>query len=248
MTTAPARRAGHGLTDEAIAGIRSMIVDGDIKPGEKLPREADLAKVLGISRNSLREAVRALSLVNVLDVRQGDGTYVSSLTPGRLLEGLNFIIDFHQTDSILEFVRVRRILEPEAAAMAARLVSDEQLAQMQAAVDSSSLAATPEHMLVCDIDFHRLIGAASGNTVLAGLLEGLSAPTNRARVLRGRTQPGAAARTVAEHQAIVDAIRSREPDVARSAMLMHVAGVEIWLREHQALGRLDLLDGPAAPG
>jgi GntR family transcriptional regulator, transcriptional repressor for pyruvate dehydrogenase complex len=69
---------------------------------------------------------------------------------------------------------------------------------------------------------------------LAGLLEGLSAPTNRARVLRGSTEPGALERTVAEHQTIVDALRSRESQVARAAMLMHVAGVEIWLKQHMA--------------
>ena len=77
------------LTDEAIGKIKDMIVSGRVRPGEKLPREADLAAELGLSRNSLREAVKALTLINVLDVRQGDGTYATSLAPSLLLETLS---------------------------------------------------------------------------------------------------------------------------------------------------------------
>src|SRR5919201_914322 len=105
-----------------------MIVAGDLQPGDRLPREADLAERLGLSRNSLREAVKALSLIRVLDVRQGDGTYVTSLAPQLLLDALNFIVDFHRDDTVLEFLEVRRILEPAATAMAATQMSDEAVA------------------------------------------------------------------------------------------------------------------------
>src|ERR1700740_2177015 len=81
-----AARRPPGVTSEAIERIRELIVSGEWGPGTRLPRENDLAQQLGISRNSLREAVRALSLTRVLEVRQGDGTYVSSLEPGELLE------------------------------------------------------------------------------------------------------------------------------------------------------------------
>src|SRR6202012_766899 len=100
-----------------------MIVSGTLRPGDRLPREADLAAELGLSRSSLREAVKALSLVNILDVRQGDGTYVTSLEPPLLLEALSFILDFHRDDTVLEFLRVRRILEPAATAMAAECIT-----------------------------------------------------------------------------------------------------------------------------
>jgi DNA-binding FadR family transcriptional regulator len=73
-------------TDDAIASIKQMIVTGELRPGDRLPREPDLAERLNLSRNSLREAVRALSLIRVLDVRQGDGTYVTDLDPTTLLE------------------------------------------------------------------------------------------------------------------------------------------------------------------
>ncbi|MDI1289378.1 MAG: FCD domain-containing protein [bacterium] len=219
------------LTDEAILRIKAMILAGQLQPGDRLPREADLADELGLSRNSLREAVRALALINVLDVRRGDGTYVTSLDPDLLLDALTFVVDFHRDDSVLEFLRVRRILEPAAAAMAARRVTAEDLRALQAAVDASLPDSSPEEVLALDIEFHRLVGLASGNSVLASLIEGLSAPTNRARIWRGRTQAGAQERTVREHQAILDALASQEPDLAHAAMVAHVAGVESWLRQ-----------------
>ena len=79
-------RRSAGVTGDAIERIRELIATGEWGPGTRLPRESDLAQQLGLSRNSLREAVRALSLARVLEVRQGDGTYVSSLEAGELLE------------------------------------------------------------------------------------------------------------------------------------------------------------------
>jgi GntR family transcriptional regulator, transcriptional repressor for pyruvate dehydrogenase complex len=218
------------LADEAILRIKEMIVTGKLAPGARLPREADLASQLGVSRNALREAVRALSMINILNVRQGDGTYVTSLEPQILLDTLTFVVDFHRDDSVLEFLRVRRILEPAAAAMAAQEIDEAAVAALQCVVDASSPDAEPEELFALDAEFHRLIGVASGNSVLASLIEGLSGPTNRARIWRGRTEVGAQERTVREHQAILDALAAHAPDVAHAAMVGHVAGVENWLR------------------
>src|SRR6478735_10566891 len=151
------------LTDEAILRIKEMIVSGQLRPGDRLPREPDLAEELGLSRNSLREAVRALALVNILDVRQGDGTYVTSLNPDLLLDALTFVVDFHQDDSVLDFLRVRRILEPAAAAMAAQRVEPGEAAAIQDTIDGCSLEAADEDFLKHDVEFHRLLGLASGN-------------------------------------------------------------------------------------
>src|SRR5215216_2002282 len=104
------------LTDEAIEKIKAMILGGELRPGERLPKEAELAEHLGLSRNSLREAVRALSLIRVLDVRQGDGTYVTSLEPSLLLDALTFVVDLHQDRSVLALMEARRLLEADAAA------------------------------------------------------------------------------------------------------------------------------------
>src|SRR5436190_15969119 len=106
---------GTGVTHDAIESIRELIASGEWGPGTRLPREADLAAELGLSRSSLREAVRALSLVRVLEVRQGDGTYISSLEPDLLLgETTRFATHLLQGQTVVELFEVRRLLEPGA--------------------------------------------------------------------------------------------------------------------------------------
>ena len=217
------------LTDEAIDKIKQMIISGRVRPGEKLPREADLAAELGLSRNSLREAVKALSLVNVLDVRQGDGTYATSLAPSLLLEAMSFIVDFHRDDSVLEFFEVRRILEPAATGMAALHMPDEDKAELGKILDAVSADSPVDDFVATDLEFHRKIAIGSGNSVLASLVDNMSLPTVRARVWRGMTEPRAQERTLAEHQAILDALAAHEPEIARSWATVHIAGVEQWL-------------------
>jgi DNA-binding FadR family transcriptional regulator len=197
-----------------------------------LPREADLADRLGLSRNSLREAVRALSMINVLDVRQGDGTYVTSLDPSLLLDALSFLVDFHLDDTVLQFFEVRRILEPAATALAASRMSDADIASLRLLLDKLSAAPSVEALVANDLEFHRRIAAGAGNAVLCSLIDGLSGPTTRARIWRGLTQEGAVAKTREQHQAIHDAIAARQPELARSWATVHIAGVEEWL--HQA--------------
>ena len=181
------------LTDDAIEKIKQMIVSGRVRPGEKLPREADLAAELGLSRNSLREAVKALSLVNVLDVRQGDGTYATSLAPSLLLEALSFIVDFHRDDTVLDFLEVRRILEPAATALAALRMPAEDMPRLANLLNSVTVNSPVDDFVAADLEFHKNIAIGSGNSVLASLVDNMSMPTARARVWRGMTQPRAGA-------------------------------------------------------
>jgi GntR family transcriptional repressor for pyruvate dehydrogenase complex len=218
------------VTDAAIDKIKGMIVSGELAPGARLPKEADLAERLGLSRNSLREAVRALALINVLDVRQGDGTYVTSLEPRLLLDALSFVVDFHRDDTVLEFFQVRRILEPSATAMAAVNMGPGDVEQLRAILDALPDDPSIEQLVANDLEFHQRIAKGSGNTVLASLIESLSGPTTRARIWRGLTQEGATAKTREQHTAIYEAIATRQPDVARAWATVHVAGVEEWLR------------------
>ncbi len=218
------------VTDEAIDKIKEMIVSGELGPGNRLPKEADLADRLGLSRNSLREAVKALSLIHVLDVRQGDGTYVTSLEPRLLLDAISFVLEFHRDDTVLEFLQVRRILEPAATAMAAQHMTDAEVDELRGILSLLEDDPTVEALVANDLEFHRKIAIGSGNTVLASLIDSLSGPTTRARIWRGLTQEGAVARTRDQHTAICDAIASRQPEVARSWATIHVAGVEEWLR------------------
>ncbi|HUQ57085.1 MULTISPECIES: FadR/GntR family transcriptional regulator [Lentzea] len=220
------------VTDDAILRVKEMIVSGELKPGDRLPREADLAERLGLSRNSLREAVKALSLVRVLDVRQGDGTYVSSLRADDLLGALSFVLDLHRgEDSVLEVLQVRRILEPAAAAMAAQRVDADEIVKLRALCDAAESAKSVEELVEHDLDFHRAIAQCSGNAYLAQLLDTLAGPTVRVRIWRGITQSNAVDRTVAEHRAIVDALAAHQPELARSWSTVHVAGVEQWLSD-----------------
>jgi DNA-binding FadR family transcriptional regulator len=208
-----------------------MIVSGTLRAGDRLPKEADLAAELGLSRSSLREAVRALSLMNILDVRQGDGTYVTSLEPTLLLEALNFIVDFHRDATVLELLAVRRILEPAATAMAAERATDAELEELGKLLDSLGESPSADELVANDLEFHRRIVACSGNSVLSSLVETMSAPTTRARVWRGLTQAGAWERTLAEHRAILHAMVLRDAEAARSWSTVHIASVEQWLAE-----------------
>ncbi|MEV6367922.1 FadR family transcriptional regulator [Micromonospora musae] len=218
------------VTDEAIDKIKQMIIAGELRPGDRLPREPDLAERLGLSRNSLREAVKALSLIRVLDVRQGDGTYVTSLDPALLLDALSFVVDFHRDDTVLEFLEVRRILEPGATALAAQRATAEDISALRGVLDGLGDDPTIDELVANDLEFHRLISVCAGNNVLTSLLDSLSGPTTRARVWRGLTQEGAVARTREQHAAILDAVASGQADLARSWATVHVAGVEEWLR------------------
>ena len=219
------------LTDDAINKIKQMIVSGELRPGDRLPRESDLAERVGLSRNSLREAVRALSLIHVLDVRQGDGTYVTTLDPSLLLDAMAFVVDFYRDDTILQFFEVRRLLEPAAAAMAASTMGDEDMAGLREVLDQLGPAPTVEDLVANDTEFHRRVAAGSRNVVLCSLIEGLSRPTQRARVWRGLTEQDVVARTLDEHRMICDAIAGRQPEIARAWATVHVAGVEQLLRQ-----------------
>ncbi|MBS3178213.1 MULTISPECIES: FadR/GntR family transcriptional regulator [unclassified Pseudoclavibacter] len=219
------------VTDGAILRIKEMIVSGDLVPGSKLPPEKELSERLGLSRSSLREAVKALEVIRVLDVRRGDGTYVTSLEPRLLLEAMNFVVDLHQDDSVLEILAVRRMLEPQAAAVAARVASPEQLTQLEEILSEIDDDTEVEGLIEHDLKFHRHIVESTGNKYLTSLIDSLSSRTVRARVWRGITQAGAVSRTVDEHRAILDALRSGDAELTAALTLAHVSGVERWLRD-----------------
>ncbi|MGI6877399.1 FadR/GntR family transcriptional regulator [Microbacterium sp. gxy059] len=218
------------VTDEAIVKIKDMIVSGKLAPGERLPPEKELSEELGISRSSLREAVKALSVIRVLDVRRGDGTYVTSLDPGMLLEAMSFVVDLHQDDSVLEIFAVRRMLEPQAAHLAARTAGPEDVAALDALIDGLADDPDIEDLVAHDVEFHSALAGSTGNTYLTSLLDTLSGHTVRARIWRGITEGGSVSRTIDEHRAIVDALRAQDPELAQALMIAHVAGVERWLR------------------
>ena len=148
-----------------------------------------------------------------------------------LLDAMGFVIDFHRDDTVLEFLEVRRILEPAATAMAAARMTADEVAELRALLAELGAEPSVEDLVANDVEFHRRIAAGSGNQVLCSLVDGLSGPTQRARIWRGLTEESAVARTLAEHGAICDAIASGQVEVARAWATVHVAGVEEWLRK-----------------
>ncbi|HWM05525.1 MAG TPA: FadR/GntR family transcriptional regulator [Actinophytocola sp.] len=219
------------VTDEAILKIKEMILSGDLKPGDRLPPEKELGDALGLSRSSLREAVKALEIIRVLDVRRGDGTYVTSLSPSLLLDALSFVVDVHQDDSVLELFEVRRILEPAAAVMATPRITGADITHLRALLAQVHGTTSVDELVANDIVFHRYICERAGNAYLTRLLDTLSSSTLRARVWRGLTQEGSVERTLTEHRAIVDALEARDASLVAAHMTVHVSGVAAWLRK-----------------
>ncbi|WP_353808103.1 FadR/GntR family transcriptional regulator [Agromyces sp. SYSU T00194] len=219
------------VTDDAIEMIKAMIVSGELAPGDRLPPEKELSERLGLSRNSLREAVKALEVIRVLDVRRGDGTYVTSLEPRLLLEAISFVLDVHDDRSLLEVFEVRRMLESQATGIAAQRRTPDDVEALSREVDETARSADVETLVEHDIRFHRAIVDLAGNRTLAGLIDSLTSHTVRARVWRGLTEAGAVERTLAEHRAIVQAIADGDVVLATALATAHVSGVERWLRQ-----------------
>jgi len=218
------------LTEAAIEQVRNLISVGELRPGQRLPPEGELAELLGTSRNTVREAVRALVTARVLDVRRGDGTFVTSLRPELLLAGIGAAADLLQDGFTLELLEVRRILEPAATAMAATRITEQTLDDLERCLHRMSAAKTHEELVLHDEEFHRLVIAAAGNETLASMLAGVSSRTTRGRAWRGVVERGATERTISEHSNILEALRDRNPAVAEAAAFLHVAATEAWFR------------------
>jgi GntR family transcriptional regulator, transcriptional repressor for pyruvate dehydrogenase complex len=218
------------LTDEAILKIKAMIRSGELQPGDRLPPEKELSEALGLSRSSLREAVKALEVIRVLDVRRGDGTYVTSLTPEILLDAMSFVVDIHQDSSVLELFEVRRILEPAAAALAAPRTKRADVELLHRLLADVHVTTPVDDLVAHDGVFHRYIAELAGNAYLTSLLETLSSSTLRARIWRGLSDDGAVGRTLTEHRAIVDALERGDATLAAAHATVHIDGVAEWLR------------------
>ena len=154
-------------TADVVAAIKDMILAGELRPGDRLPTEKDLGARLRVSRGPLREGVSALAAMGVLDTRQGDGTYVTSLEPGLLMAPLSFAVDVHNAGGARPFLAVRRLLESEAAALAAMNIDADGLAAAERALAESEAAAQPpadiDRFFAADLGFHRAVAAGAGN-------------------------------------------------------------------------------------
>lgn len=230
------------VTDEAIVRIRELITSGRISPGDRLPPEQELAVMLGISRSSLREAVKALSQAKVLDVRRGDGTYVTSLEPELLLSGMSVVVDLMQDSTLVEVFEVRKLLEPAATALAAQRISDAEVQSLRDSLQDMRSAHDPEDLVRRDMEFHAQVACATGNSSLCSILEAISTRALRARIWRASIS-GMKTMTLSQHSLILEALAARDSVLARSAATIHVSESERWLKQYLGMSVKPESDG-----
>jgi len=217
-------------TDQAMAKIKELISSGEFTAGARLPTERELTRRFGVSRSSLREAVRALALVGVLESRVGDGTYVTTLEPDLLLTGIAFVSDLASGESLLEIHAIRRLLEPEATRLATPNLDEDDFARLGECLAQMEAAQGVSTFIEADAAFHRVILDACGNAALASLIQNLSSGTLRARLWQSLVERSATEATLAAHRAIYEALIARDADMAAAADLMHLGIAEEWLR------------------
>ncbi|WP_345075982.1 FadR/GntR family transcriptional regulator [Brachybacterium paraconglomeratum] len=219
-------------SDLVIDGIIELVSSGDLAPGDRLPIEKELSEKLGVSRGTLREGVRALSAMGVLEVRQGSGTYVTALDLSRILVPVTTVIDLQTAHHSADLQQVRKVLEMESAFLAATRMTAEQLAEAEAILasvesltDAQGSPTAREQFLDADLRFHSLIASASGNPLLESLLTAVSGRTARTRLWRAVLQENVQQHTHNEHRAILRALQRRDPDGARLFMGAHIHAV-----------------------
>jgi DNA-binding FadR family transcriptional regulator len=210
---------------EVISTIKSMILDGQLSPYQRLPSEKELAEALGVSRPTVREAVRGLMTLNIIESRHGDGTYVTSLDPGLLAAPIDFLLRV-DAQGFQALTEVRIVLECGAAEFAATKVGqagvdamNDLVAQYEKSIDDVN------RCIELDLAFHEEVAKAADSPILLSLLSTVTALGLQSRT---RTAKSRAMRLVAhsDHLAIAEAVASRDPASARAAMLKHLVHVK----------------------
>jgi GntR family transcriptional regulator, transcriptional repressor for pyruvate dehydrogenase complex len=217
------------VTSKAIDSIRGMIRSGELAPGERLPPEQELADRLGVSRGSLREAVRALSQINVLDVRRGDGTYVTSLDPSELLSGMAFAMELIQAKDLDEVVEVRQLLLPPAAALAAQRVTKAQLARMRAVLEQLEQATDPDEIARLHEVFGSLVYDATGNETLGSILRALQVRGENVRRAWLAADPARRDIALTHQRMLFDALERGDSAMAESISVVQVERRRRWI-------------------
>lgn len=220
-TVEPERRGQ--TSEEVVTQLRGMIHRGELRHGDRLPPERDLARLLGVSRPTLRAGIRSLSAVGVLESRQGAGTFVVTADESPVLDSssLSLMASLHGFTS-KEMFEARRALEMSIAGLAAERATSEQLASL--AEEMAGMYASlevPEEYLLHDMRFHQMVASASGNRILTALMNMVAAvlfDVRRKTVRRAHDLKESAEM----HRKIYRAIRDRNPEAARDTMRDHL--------------------------
>ena len=206
-----------------ISYVRGLIERKAIRPGDRLPAERDLAAKIGVSRPTVRMGLHALAAMGCVRSRHGSGTYISAGPPALVSEPLSLLAALHDFTPE-QMSDARRILEVGAAGLAAESATSEQIASLAEEV-ASLFASTghPQRFLAHDIAFHRLVAAASGNPIIAAVVEMVSALYyERRRETAAQASDRDLRDAAGAHREIYQAFRARDGDAARRAMNDHL--------------------------
>lgn len=211
---------------EIVAQIRELIAAGRIKPGDRLPPERELAELFKASRSSVRDAIRVLDQMELIESRQGDGTYVRTVSAEELTEPLALCILQSRTQ-MQELWESRRILEPALAQLAAARVTPEEVEELQAILDAQKKkVALGFTGLEEDTAFHYGLARAARNSVMLRVTDTLVDVLRQSRE-RSLQQQARPQRSLTGHLRVLDALRRRDPGAARDAMLQHLHDVQV---------------------
>lgn len=215
--------------EAVIAEVRDAIARGDLKPGDQLPPERELAASLGVSRLAMREGLKVLEAMGLVEARQGEGTFVSRPKAQTMYDPLVA----HMLDSaeLLELIEARTVLEVEMAGLAARRASAAHLEKLAAALATmAAQMAGGSDYLAADLEFHETVMAAAGNRILSHVFANIHDLINHVQA-RTRTVPGSGERALASHRQILEAISAHSEAAARRAMRAHMKNVQFDLEQ-----------------
>ncbi len=213
--------------EQVIQQIQSMIATGELKSGDKLPSERHLAEQLGVSRTSVREALRALQIIGLIEVKQGDGNFIKESFDQCLFEPLSAMFMLHQSRP-QEIVDLRRIIEMETASLAAQRISDEEIEELRGLIHQLkgfNEIQDEKNSVKVDKEFHYKIAHSAKNLLLLNVLNVVSAlMDNFIEDARGMIlmDPQNKDVLIEQHENIFKAIENRNPKEASEAMGVHI--------------------------
>jgi len=230
--TDPARRGieiapikSTRIYEEIVRQVKQMIAEGRLKSGDRLPPERDLAEKFVVSRTSVREALRVLESLGLIEIRAGEGTFVRGVSVESLIEPLALVMAA-QREAIGELFEARRVLEPAIAALAAGRATPEEIHEMERILeDQAKEIAAGKTGLAQDAAFHAAIGTAAHNRAITRIAHAIMDLLTQSREESLNT-PGRPTRSHQDHRRILQAIARRNATVARQAMLDHLVAVE----------------------
>ena len=215
------------LYEQIVSQIEQRIVKGELKVGDQLPSERELAEQFAVSRTAVREAVKALREKGLVEILAGRGTFITDGTSDKIRNSLGLLMKIGTTNGSANLVEVREILEPEIAAIAATRITDEYITAMQEAVavmEVATAANNSEAFVEADLDFHLALAEATQNPIIPALMDSVIDLLREQRKRTGNVS-GGLARGQHHHKIILDAVINRDPESARNAMRNHLQQV-----------------------